>query len=151
MIEGVVIKDLVRDADERGYFQEIIRATDDFFQEGFGQMSYSFVHHGVIKAWHAHKFQDQWTCVVNGSAKIALHDTRSDSKTFGKTMELLAGDGYPPLVYKFPPGVVHGYKCINGPMLVIYVTSGVYDPTDEIRIAHNDSAIGYDWQKIQVR
>ncbi len=31
MIEGVVIKELVTHVDERGYFREIIRATDDFF------------------------------------------------------------------------------------------------------------------------
>ena len=31
MIEGVVTKDLVTHSDERGYFREIIRVTDDFF------------------------------------------------------------------------------------------------------------------------
>jgi len=31
VIEGVVIHPLVRHADDRGYFQEIIRVTDYFF------------------------------------------------------------------------------------------------------------------------
>ena len=145
MIEGVAIKNLVRHADERGFFQELIRSTDDFFQEGFGQMSNSFVHQGVIKAWHAHKVQTQWTCMLSGSAKVALHDSRKGSKTLGMTQELLVGDNFPAVVYKFPPGVLHGYKCISGPMLVLYVTSGIYDLQDEVRLQHDDPTVGYDW------
>jgi dTDP-4-dehydrorhamnose 3,5-epimerase len=147
MIEGVAIKSLVRHIDERGFFQELMRANDDSFKEGFGQLSYSFVHHGIIKAWHAHKVQSQWTCMLSGTAKVALHDYRKESKTFGVTQEFFVGDNHQPLIYKFPPGVAHGYKCINGPMLVVYITSGIYDPLDEVRIAHNDSNIGYDWVK----
>ena len=147
MIEGVAIKKLVSHVDERGFFQELIRNTDDFFREGFGQLSYSFVHHGIIKAWHAHKFQSQWTCIIKGSAKVALHDLRADSKTHGNTIELMAGENHPAIAYKFPPGVAHGYQCIHGPMMVLYITSGTYDINDEVRIAHDDTSIGYDWVK----
>lgn len=145
MIEGVVIKQLIKHPDERGFFQEIIRSTDDFFKEGFGQLSFSFVHHGIIKAWHLHKVQSQWTCVVKGTAKVALHDCRENSKSFGKTMEIVTGENNEAIVYKFPPGVAHGYQCINGPMLVLYVTSGTYDLSDEERISYDDPAIDYDW------
>ncbi len=144
-IVGVEIKELKNHSDERGFFMEIIRNTDSFFKEGFGQLSCSKVFQGVIKAWHLHRIQTQWTYILSGSAKVVLHDTRKNSKTYGTTTELLVGDNYSPMVYKFPPGVAHGYKCINGPMLVLYVTSGVYDLTDEMRIHHNDKIIGYDW------
>ena len=146
-IDGVMIKELTTHSDERGFFRELIRSTDDFFKEGFGQISYSNVHQGVIKAWHLHKLQTQWTYMLKGSAKVALHDCRKDSKTFGNTIELLVGDNYTPVVYKFPPGVAHRYKCVNGPMLVLYVTSGIYDVNDEERKDHNDKKIGYDWLK----
>ena len=45
----------------------------------------------------------------------------------------------------FPQGVAHGYKCINGPANVIYVTSGQYDMEDEVRIPYDDPDIGFDW------
>ena len=147
MIAGVILKELVKHVDERGFFSEIIRSTDHSFKEGFGQLSYSFVHHGIVKAWHAHKVQTQWTFIANGTAKVALHDFRKDSETYGETMELITGDNNKSIVYKFPPGVAHGYRCINGPMLVLYITSGIYDLTDEVRIAHDDPGIGYDWLK----
>ena len=50
--------------------------------------------------------------------------------------------------YKFPPGYAHGYKCINGPMNIIYMNSSNYDLKDEIRIPHDDSKSNFDWVKI---
>lgn len=146
MISGVVIKSLTTNTDQRGFFREVIRATDDFFAAGFGQLSHSLVNAGVVKAWHAHRWQSQWNYVVSGAIKVALHDTRPESPTFRETMELMVGDGEPAQVYAFPPGVAHGYRCIHGPMHIIYVTSGSYDLEDEVRIPPDDPEIGYDWQ-----
>jgi dTDP-4-dehydrorhamnose 3,5-epimerase len=145
MIDGVVIKELVTHNDTRGFFREIIRVTDGFFSEGFGQLSHSLVHRDVVKAWHAHRQQSQWTYVACGRLKVALHDGRPQSSTYRQTMEFLAGDDQPARVYSFPPGVLHGYRCVEGPAHVIYVTSAVYDLSDEVRIAHDDPEINFDW------
>ena len=146
MIQGVIVKDLVTHADERGFFREIIRVTDGFFKEGFGQLSHSLVYPGVIKAWHAHKLQGQWNYVACGLLKVVLCDFRPASPTFREKTEFFAGDNQPEQVYYFPAGVLHGYQCINGPMHIIYVTSGVYDQTDEIRIPQDTPEIGYNWK-----
>ena len=148
MIAGVMFKDLVTFTDERGYFREIIRVTDDFFFEGFGQLSVSLMYAGVIKAWHIHKAQVVWWYVATGAVKVALHDTRPASSTYRQTIELMMGDNQPPRVVKIPPGVAHGCKCVSGPAHLFYVTSKVYDPSDEGRILHDDPSIGYDWLKL---
>ncbi len=145
MIQGVVFKDLVTHADQRGFFREIIRVTDEFFAEGFGQLSISFIYPGVAKAWHIHKVQVDWWYVVAGVIKVALHDTRPDSQTFRETMEFLLGDGQPVAALRIPPGVAHGCKCLSGPAHLLYLTSMTYDRSDEGRIPHDDSTIGYDW------
>ena len=147
MIDGVILKELITHTDERGFFRELIRLTDGFFSAGFGQLSHSLVYPGVIKAWHAHKVQTQWTYVATGLLKVVLHDGRPGSPTYRETMEFLAGDNQPAYVYSFPPGVVHGYRCLHGPAHVFYLTSGVYDLSDEERFPHNDPRIGYDWLK----
>lgn len=147
MIEGVLIKQLVTHPDERGFFREVIRVTDDFFEEGFGQLSHSLMHTGVAKAWHIHKKQIDWWYVCSGVLKVVLHDTRHDSKTYRETMEILMGDHQPACVLRVPPGVAHGCKCISGPVNLFYVTSNVYNPEDEGRIQHDDPTIGYDWFK----
>lgn len=147
MIDGVAIKDLVTYPDERGFFRELIRVTDEFFAEGFGQLSHSLMYTGVSKAWHIHKVQVDWWYVGSGVLKVALYDTRPDSSTTRALMEILMGDNQPARVMRIPPGVAHGCKCISGPANLFYVTSKIYDPADEGRIAYNDSSIGYDWEK----
>ena len=145
MIEGVEIKELIAHKDERGFFCEIIRSSDNFFQNSFGQLSHSMAHKGVFKAWHMHKKQTDWMYVSTGNIKLVLYDTRKDSKTYGKLIEIFVGEKYGRKVVKVPPGVAHGYKIINGPMHIIYVTDREYDSNDELRIPHDDPEIGYNW------
>lgn len=147
MIKGVVIKELVTHSDERGFFREIFRFAEEFENISVGQLSHSLVNEGVVKAWHAHKMQAQWNYVVSGKIRVALHDNRKNSPTYRETMEFLVGDDEAMKAYYFPPGVLHGYKCLKGPMQIIYVTSGVYDLDDEIRISKDDPDIGYNWSR----
>lgn len=145
MIQGVLFKDLITHTDERGFFREIIRGTDDFFSEGFGQWSHSLMYTDVAKAWHIHVKQVDWWYVAVGVLKVALHDMRPDSSSHQETMEFLMGENQPARVLRIPPGVAHGCKCISGPAHLFYVTSTVYNPEEESRIPHDDMAIGYDW------
>ena len=102
-------------ADDRGFFREVIRSGDPFFAAGFGQLSHSLVYPGIVKAWHGHGRQSQWTYVAAGVLMVALHDRRSDSETYRTTQELLLGDHQAARVYLLPPGVVHGYRCRRAP------------------------------------
>lgn len=146
MIHGVEIKELTTHPDERGYFREMIRKTDTFFGEGFGQLSHSMMYHGVVKAWHIHQQQiDWWYCPI-GALKVVLHDLREDSPTYHKTMELFMGENHRQIILKIPPGVAHGCKVIGGAVAhLFYVTSNTYNPADEGRIPHDEASIGYDW------
>jgi dTDP-4-dehydrorhamnose 3,5-epimerase len=144
-IEGVVAKKLVTHPDERGFFRELIRVSDPFFEEGFAQLSHSLMHPGVTKAWHLHKTQVDWWYVPLGVLKVALYDTRPESPTKGAIQELFMGGDHGYTVLKIPPGVAHGCKAIGGSAHLIYVTSMVYNKEEELRIPHDDPEIGYDW------
>jgi dTDP-4-dehydrorhamnose 3,5-epimerase len=134
MITGVIIKQLVTHLDERGFFREIIRIQEEFGNIKIGQLSHSLVKEGVVKGWHGHKVQSQWNYVVNGKIKVALYDDRQNSPTYHEKMHFIAGDIEKPIYYFFPPGVLHGYKCVVGPMNIMYITSGVYDLDDETNV-----------------
>ena len=140
-IEGVVLRELVSHSDERGFFREILRETDEHF-EHFGQWSHSLMYAGTAKAWHIHRRQTDWWYVI-GALKVALYDTRDGSPTKGQLMEFLMGDDRATCL-KIPPGVAHGCRALERSHL-LYITSSVYDPEDEGRIPHDDPAIGYDW------
>jgi dTDP-4-dehydrorhamnose 3,5-epimerase len=140
-IEGVVLKQLTTHADERGFFREVIRETDDFF-ERFGQWSHSLMYAGSAKAWHIHQHQTDWWYVI-GAIKVALYDTREASPTRGKLMEFMMGDREATCL-RIPPGVAHGCRAMELSH-ILYVTSNVYSPEYECRIPHDDPTIGYDW------
>ena len=147
MIDGVEIKELKTFLDERGFFREIIRVTDGFFGEGFGQFSHSQMHPGVAKAWHVHKTQVDWWYVPIGNLRLAMKDLRKDSPTHGELQEVLLGESYSARVVRIPPGVAHGCKVLGGVTHLFYITSITYDPEEEGRIPHDDPEIGYDWLK----
>ena len=145
MIEGVVLKELETFNDDRGFFRELIRSTDDSFREGFGQWSHSLMFDGVIKAWHFHRIQTDWWYIVSGVLRVGLCDLREESGTYKQTMDFLMGDLQPARVLKVPPGIAHGCKTVQGPVHLFYVTSHVYNPDDEIRMPYNDPQIDFDW------
>jgi dTDP-4-dehydrorhamnose 3,5-epimerase-like enzyme len=85
--------------------------------------------------------------VIDGKniAQEIEENVKRESSTYRDIMEFLVGDDEKPRAYFFPPVVLHGYKCLKGPMHIIYLTSGVYDLSDEVHIPYDDREIGYDW------
>lgn len=148
LINQVEVKKLKRHKDDRGFFEEIIRVTDDFFKEGFGQLSHSYMHQGVIKAWHVHKTQIDWWYLARGTIWAALYDMREKSKTYRMINEFLLEKDGENIVLKIPARVAHGLKVVKGPAELFYVTSKTYNPEEEGRISHDEKSIGYDWGKI---
>ena len=60
MIDRVKIIELTTHEDDRGYFREIFRFSEQFEDVSVGQLSHSMVKEGVVKAWHGHVYQSQW-------------------------------------------------------------------------------------------
>lgn len=149
-IKDVMVKKLVRHKDERGFFEELIRKTDDFFKEGFGQLSHSYMHRGVIKAWHIHKTQIDWWYVAKGDLQVALCDLRKSSSTYRIINQFQMGEKAQDIVLKIPSGVAHGCKVVSRQAELFYITSKTYNPREEGRIPHNDKEIGFDWKRFGV-
>ena len=145
MIDGVELKELTTHRDERGFFREIARDTEEIVTEGWAQVSHSLMHTAVAKAWHVHPNQIDWWYVPVGDLKVALYDTRDGSATKGQRHELFLGEHYDAQLLKIPAGVAHGCRVIGGLTHLIYMTSKTYDPDEEGRIPHDDPDIGYDW------
>jgi dTDP-4-dehydrorhamnose 3,5-epimerase-like enzyme len=78
------------------------------------------------------------------------------SPTRGNTFETFLGENTTERVLAIPNGVAHGYKVIEGPMELFYITSREYNKEDpgppggeEGRLPYDDSSIGYDWHATQ--
>ncbi len=99
----------------------------------------------VIKAWHYHKIQTDWWYVCSGVIRVGLCDIRPDSPTYKHAMDFSMGDLQSPKILKVPPGVAHGCQTIQGPVNLFYVTSHIYDVSDEFRMPHDDPDIDFEW------
>jgi dTDP-4-dehydrorhamnose 3,5-epimerase-like enzyme len=141
LIDDVQVISLTTHKDERGFFREIFRINANN-TGSVKQISHSFVKQDVKKGWHAHVYQTQWNYVVSGRLRVVLIDNRSESKTHGNIMSFNAGQD-DLIGYVFPPGILHGYLCVKGPVNIIYGTSGYYDLSDEVRIPLTDFKQSY--------
>src|SRR5205823_11269325 len=122
------------------------------FFKGFAQFSWCRRREGTITAWHIHPNQWDWWFVPHGVMRAVLYDLRTGSATQGNTFEVYLGENSTEKVLAIPSGVAHGYRVIEGPLELFYVTSREYNrihpaPPDgeEGRMPHNDPSIGYDW------
>ncbi|MBN1213502.1 MAG: dTDP-4-dehydrorhamnose 3,5-epimerase family protein [candidate division Zixibacteria bacterium] len=142
-IEGVLIKELVRHTDERGWLMELFR-QDELEEELYPAMSYvSLTEPGQVRGPHEHREQTDFFVFFRESHfRLFLWDNRKKSPSFGKTFQLETG-AEKDLAVLVPPGVVHAYKNM-GPdtRLVFNAPNRLYrgeerrDAVDEIR--HED-------------
>jgi dTDP-4-dehydrorhamnose 3,5-epimerase len=142
-IRGVVVRELRKFLDERGWLAELYR-HDELEEEFFPRMAYvSTSLPGVQRGPHEHVDQADLFCFIGPSNfKVRLWDNRPDSETYNHVMTLYAGEDSPRSVL-IPKGVVHTYKNIgHQPGVVfnapnrLYMGEGKRDPIDEIR--HED-------------
>lgn len=144
MIDGVLIHPLRQISDERGKIMHMLRSDDAHFQK-FGEVYFSVVYPGVIKAWHKHKEMMLNYAVVSGVIKMVLFDDRIESCTRGQLMELFIGEGNYVLVH-VPPGVWNGFKGIGvTPAIVANCATLPHDPNEIERMNPFESHIPYDW------
>lgn len=138
MIEGVIIKDLKKFNDERGWLSEIYRQDELDYTP---VMSYiSLTKSGVVRGPHEHVNQsDCFVFTGPGDFELHLWDRRENSPTRKEYLKVKAGESSPKLVI-VPPGVVHGYKCVSDKDAIsinlpdkLYKGVGKEEEIDEIR------------------
>ena len=144
MIEGVVVRDLRKHLDERGWLAELYRDDDEASKEFRPAMAYaSTTAPGVQRGPHEHRDQADHFCFIGPSNfKLRLWDNRPGSPTYGRVMTVYAGEDAPRAVV-VPRGVVHAYRNVGQQTgLVInlpdrlYAGEGRREEVDEIR--HED-------------
>jgi len=143
-IDGVVIINLKKYVDERGFLIETFR-IDELPEELRPEMSYiSYTEPEISRGPHEHDNQtDIFAFIGPGNFKVYLWDNRKNSKTYLNRMIIFGGEDNPISVV-VPPGVVHGYKNISKTIrgMVLNFPDKLYagwnkkEPVDEIR--HED-------------
>ena len=139
-IHDVIIKDLRKFVDDRGWLSELFR-EDEVPEMYRPVMTYiSVTEPGIARGPHEHVDQaDMFAFIGPSDFKIYLWDTRKDSPSRDTRHVFLAGEGAPRSII-VPPGVVHAYKnvgkvhglVVNMPNR-LYAGKGKKEVVDEIR------------------
>ncbi len=144
-IEGVIVRELRKQVDSRGFLVETFR-IDELPPDLRPEMSYvSSTEPGVARGPHEHASQtDLFAFVGPGNFRVVLWDNRERSPSYERRMTFYCGEDRPVAVV-IPPGVVHGYlnvsRTLRGWVLNfpnrLYAGPGKREPVDEIR--HEDA------------
>lgn len=148
-IPEVVLLEPVVHGDERGAFWETWRSPDvaPGVVARFVQGNRAASATGVLRGLHlqARRVQGKLVRVVKGEVFDVAVDVRRGSPTFSRWVgAVLSAENR--LQCWIPPGFAHGYA-VTSPSgaEVEYECTDAYDPTDELRIAWDDPAIGVRW------
>ena len=145
MINGVQIIPLKQIPDERGKIMHMLRCDAPHYKS-FGEIYFSCVHPGVVKAWHIHTKMVLNYAVPVGNIKLVLFDEREDSPTKGEIQEIFLGPENYCLVV-IPPMIWNGFKGVGTQTAVVANCSTIpHDPNEISRLDPKDPRINYDWE-----
>ena len=144
MIDGVKITPLKQILDERGKVMHMMKSTDSVFSE-FGEIYFSRVFPGAVKAWHIHEKMTLNYAVPHGNIKFVLYDEREGSATYGEVNEIFLGEDNYQLV-TVPPLIWNGFKGLGAEAALVANCSTLpHDPSEIRRLDPESSQIPYDW------
>ena len=146
-IAGVIVSKRRQITDERGKIAHMLRADDPEFQ-GFGEVYFSWVNSGWVKAWHLHSEMTLNYVCPYGEIRLALFDTREGSLTQGSFMALTLSPEEYSLV-TVPPGVWNGFQGIaEYASLVCNCATLAHDPGEIIRREPDDPMFPKVWNTL---
>lgn len=139
-IEGVIVKNLPKFVDDRGWLTETFR-HDELEEKYYPLMGYiSMTNLDVARGPHEHVDQaDNFAFIGPSNFKVYLWDNRKSSTTYMVRQVLYAGEDSPKSVI-IPPGIVHAYKNVGSKQGMVlnfpnqlFAGKGKASPVDEIR------------------
>jgi dTDP-4-dehydrorhamnose 3,5-epimerase len=133
-MKGVTITPLTKIPDDRGTIMHMV--TSDMI-ERFGEVYFSTVYPGIVKAWHLHKEMTLNYCVIKGMIKLVVGDG-SDFE------EIYLGDKNYCLV-TIKPNIYNGFMGIGTEeAIVANLTDIPHDKEEILRLPFD--YFDYDWK-----
>lgn len=147
VIHDVCVTPLKQIVDQRGKVMHMVRRDMPGFS-GFGEIYFSTINAGAVKAWHRHKLMTQNYAVPFGTIHLVLYDDRHNSPTFGRLQELTVGEKNYCLV-TIPPMVWYGFTTPKPPFAIIANCASLpHDPEEVERLDPGSPKIPFRWETI---
>ena len=150
-ILGVVIQPLKQMVDERGAVLHMLRCDSPLFTR-FGEIYFSLVLPGVVKAWKRHQRMTQHFSVPMGKIRLVLYDDRAGGASRGRLEEHTLGRPDHYALIRIPPLVWYGFQGMaDQPCLVANCTDLIHDPAEVENLPASSPIFPYSWKETHVR
>lgn len=146
-IDGVIVHEVRHVPRDHGVITEIFRPQWDPTGLPVVHIYQSRLFPAAIGAWSCHAKTVDRLFINQGHVKIVLYDGREGSPTYGRIMELHAGDARPAFVV-IPIGVWHGIQNLGATdalMLNCPTNAYDYEDPDHYRLPYDSPEIPYTW------
>lgn len=150
-IDGVILSPLKIMPANGGDVMRMLRQGSPLapnFPKDIGEIYFSEILPGEVKAWKMHEKQKQLFAAPMGRIKMALYDMRAASPSLKVMVVLELGrpDNYNLL--SVPPGVWYGFQCLGKtPALICNCPDIPHDPGEAKSAPINEPAIPFDWRE----
>jgi dTDP-4-dehydrorhamnose 3,5-epimerase len=143
-MDGVALISLRQFSDERGSVMHFLRSDAPHFK-AFGEIYFSTVFPGKVKAWHSHTRKTVNLAVPVGEMRLVLFDGRSQGETSGELIEVILSPSNYQLL-SISPGVWYGFQCLGAvPAFMANCATEPYEPAEGRTLPHDTSQIPYRW------
>jgi dTDP-4-dehydrorhamnose 3,5-epimerase len=123
----------------------MLRADSPHFS-AFGEIYFSVVNPGAVKAWKKHRLQEQNFACPCGLIRLVAYDVRETSPTFGTLASFTLGlpDDY--RLLRIPPGVLHGFTALSAcPAVLANCANMVHNPDEADTLPPDSPLVPYSW------
>lgn len=141
-INSVIVTPLKIIADARGAVMHMLRADAPHFP-GFGEIYFSIVNPGAVKAWKRHREMTLNLCCASGAIRLVVADTDA-----GMIREIEISPDTPETyaLVTVPPGLWAGFACAGQvPAILANCASIPHDPAEADTLPADTDRIPYSW------
>jgi dTDP-4-dehydrorhamnose 3,5-epimerase len=149
-LKGVLIFQLRRFPDERGFFLESYNKREfagSGITEHFVQDNHSFSHNNVLRGLHYQFERPQGKLIraIGGEILDVVVDLRRLSPTLGQWFACRLSEENGRMIW-IPRGFAHGFRVLSESVHVLYKATEFFAPETERTILWNDPTLNIDWQ-----
>ena len=144
-IEGVLIRELAQIDTAGGPVLHMLRSDGPLFR-GFGEIYFSEVMPGAVKAWKRHRLQTQHFAAPAGLIEVVIYDDREHSPSRGVVESHLLGRPDQYRLLRIPPLLWYGFTARGGaPGLLANCADIPHSPDESERLPADSPLIPYAW------
>ena len=145
-IEGVIVHPLRQIIDNRGAILHMMRNDSELYEK-FGEVYFSEIFPGIVKAWRMQTEKTQNLAVPINKIRLVIYDSRPNSITRGNIKEYKIGRPHHYNLIHIPPMLWYGFQALGDQTaLIANCSDQPHNPEEKELLPADSDHIPYQWK-----